>query len=148
MFQIGGGAGPGTRMRSVFRTQNKMTISSAYDDFCARTLSALAGAWQRLQYLAELRAPDGHYQHWGMARTFGDAAAQRTLAQVHSELFLEILRMPLRRLADQYSAAEIAACSSYLPENLQGGSPEHFSSIVSALAALAAARRPSPTPGA
>ncbi len=125
-----------------------MTISSAYDDFCARTLGALAGAWQRLQYLAELRAPDGRYRHWGMARTFGEAAAQRTLAQVHSELFLEILRLPLRHLAEQYSASEIAQWSAYLPEDLEGGTPEHFSSIVSALAALSAARRPSPTPGA
>ena len=83
-----------------------------------------------------------------MARTFGDVTAQRTLAQVHSKLFLEILRTPLRRLADQYSAAEIAQWSSYLPENLEGGTPEHFSSIVLALAALSAARPPSPTPGA
>ncbi len=125
-----------------------MTISSAYEDFSARTLSALTGAWQRLQYLAELRAPDGRYRHWGMARTFGDDAAQRTLAQVHTELFLEILRMPLRRLAGEYSAAELAQWSSYLPENLEGGVPEHLSSIVSALAALAAARRPSPPPAA
>ncbi|HVP44388.1 MAG TPA: hypothetical protein VMS96_13220 [Terriglobales bacterium] len=125
-----------------------MTISSAYDDFCARTLSALAGAWQRLQYLAQLRAPDGRYQHWGLARTFGDHAAQRALAQAHSELFLEILRTPLRRLDGEYSAEEAAQWSSYLPENAEGGSPEHFSSVVSALAALSAARRPSPTPGA
>ena len=148
MFQIRGRLGAGTRVRSVFGTQNKMTISSAYDDFSARTLSTLAGAWQRLQYLAELRAPDGRYRHWGMARTFSDDAAQRTLAQVHSELFLEILRTPLRRMADGSSAELLAAASAYLPANIEGGTPEHFSSIVSALAALSEARRPSPTPGA
>ena len=125
-----------------------MTISSAYDDFCARTLGVLAGAWQRLQYLAELRTPDGRYQHWGLARTFGEATAQRSLAQAHSEVFLEILRTPLHRLAQQSSAAEIKQLSSYLPGNLEGGTPQHFSSIVSALAALSAARPASPTPAA
>ena len=125
-----------------------MTICSAYEDFCAHTLSALGGVWQRLRYVAELRAPDGRYQHWGMARTFGDGATQRTLAQAHTELFLEILRMPLRRLAGDASIAESTGRSSYLPANLEGGTPEHFNSIVSALAALSEARRPSPTPGA
>ncbi len=132
----------------MFRTQNRMTISSAYDDFCARTLAILAGVWQRLRYVAELRAPDGRYRHWGMARTFGDDATQRALAQAHTELFLEVLRMPLRRLAAESPAAPFAAASSYLPAELEGGTPEHFNSIVSALAALAAARQPSPTPGA
>ena len=125
-----------------------MKISSAYDDFCARTLGALAGAWQRLQYLAELRAPDGRYQHWGLARTFGEATAQRALAQVHSEVFLELLRTPLRSLARQSSAAEIKQLSGYLPGNLEGGTPQHFNSIVSALTALSAARTSSPTPAA
>ncbi len=124
-----------------------MTISSAYDDFCAHTLAALGGLWERLRYLAELRAADGRYQHWGMARTFGDDATQRTLAEVHTELFLEVLRTPLRRLAGESSAFPLAGPSS-LPAHLEGGTPEHFNSIVSALAALAAARRQSPTPGA
>lgn len=132
----------------MFRTQNRMTISSAYDDFCARTLAALAGVWQRLRYLAELRAPGGRYRHWGMARTFGDDATQRALAQAHTELFLEVLRMPLRRLAAESPAAPFVGASSYLPADLEGGTPEHFNSIVSALSALAEARQPSPTPGA
>ncbi len=125
-----------------------MTISSAYDDFCARTLGAFAGVWQRLRYLAELRAPDGRYRHWGMARTFGDDATQRALAQAHTELFLEVLRMPLRLLAAESPASPFAGASACLPADLEGGTPEHFNSIVSALAALAAAQQPSPTPGA
>ncbi len=129
---------------SVFRTQNRMTISSAYDDFCARTLAVLAGVWQRLRYVAELRAPDGRYRHWGMARSFGDQATQRALAQAHTELFLEVLRMPLRRLAADSPAAPLAGASSYLPADLEGGTPEHFNSVVSALAALAESRRQSP----
>ncbi len=125
-----------------------MTISSAYDDFCSRTLAVLAGLWPRLRYVAELRAPDGRYRHWGMARTFGDDVTQRVLAQAHTELFLEVLRMPLRRLAAESPAAPFAGPSSYLPADLEGGTPEHFNSIVSALAALAAARPPSPNPAA
>ncbi len=124
-----------------------MTISSAYDDFCAHTLAALEGLGRRLAYLAELRTPDGRYRHWGMARSFGDDVTQRTLAAVHTELFLELLRTPLRSLAAD-PAPLLSASSAALPADLEGGAPEHFSSIVSALAALAEARRPSPTPGA
>ena len=125
-----------------------MTISSAYDDFCAHSLAALDGLGRRLAYVAELRGPDGRYQHWGMARTFGDDVVQRALAQAHTDLFLEMLRMPLRRLADEETMLGTGSLSSYLPADLEGGAPEHFNSIVSALAALAEARRPSPTPGA
>lgn len=125
-----------------------MTISSAYNDFCARTLAALVGAWERLRYVAELRAPDGRYRHWGLSRSFGDAAAQRALAQAHTELFLEVLRMPLRRLAGEASLPETFDLAAYLPGNLEGGTPEHFNSIVSALQALAEARRQSPPPAA
>ncbi len=148
MFQMGLGLELESGRISVFRTQNRMTISSAYDDFCARTLAALTGLWQRLRYLAELRAPDGRYRHWGMARTFGDDATQRALAQAHTELFLQVLRMPLRRLASESAVAPFADATSYLPADLEGGTPEHFNSIVSALAALAEARQLSPTPSA
>ena len=47
--------------------------------------------------------------------------------------------------AGQYAAAEQPEWSSYLPGNLEGGAPEHFNSVVSALAALSAARSSSPT---
>lgn len=125
-----------------------MTISSAYEDFCARTLTPLSGVWTKLRYVAELRAPEGDYRHWGLARTFGDDASQRALAQAHSELFLEILRTPLRHLADGFSAPERPDWSSYLPAHLEGGAPEHFNSVVSALTALAAARPSSLHPAA
>lgn len=125
-----------------------MAFSSAYEDFCLRTLAALVGAWQRLQHMAEMRASDGRYRHWGLSRTFGDAAAQRALAQAHTELFLQVLRMPLRSLAGEASTTQMSELASYLPGNLEGGIPEHFSSIVSALQALDEARRASPPPGA
>jgi len=125
-----------------------MTISSAYDDICAFTLTALGCAWERLRYLAGLRASDGRYLHWGLARTYGEEAAQRALAQAHSELFIEILRTPLRRLAGQSSALDGPDWSAYLPADLEGGTPQHFSSIVSSLTALAEARGQSPSPAA
>ena len=119
-----------------------MTISSAYEDFCLHTLSALAGAWQRLHYLAGMRAPDGRYRHWGLARTYGEAAAQRALAQAHTELFLQVLRMPLSSLAQESSPGDLVELASYVPGNLEGGTAEHFNSIVSALKALSEARKP------
>lgn len=123
-----------------------MTLASAYDDFRLRTLEALPGLWARLRYLAGLRAQDGGYQHWGMRRTFGDEAAQKAVAAAHSDVFLQLLRTPLRQLAREFtdsrsSSGEPVDWSLYVPADLGGGSVKHFNSIVSALQKLSSAPR-------
>ncbi len=130
-----------------------MTLASAQDDFRQRTLGSLPGLWARLRYLAGLRRPAGSYRHWGMSRTFGPETTQRAVGAAHSALFLQLLRTPLRRLqaefiAEDSSSPELLDWSLYVPQDLEGGSVEHFNSVVSALTALTEARRTSPTPGA
>lgn len=130
-----------------------MTLASAQDDFQQRTLGALPGLWAKLRYLAGLRGPAGAYRHWGMERTFGTETTQRVVAAAHSELFVQLLRTPLRQLRREFpeedpASAEMLDWSLYLPADLEGGSVEHFKSVVSALTALSAARPTSPTPGA
>lgn len=130
-----------------------MNLASAQDDFQQRTLGAIPGLWAKLRYLAELRGPAGAYCHWGMSRTFGVETTQRIVAAAHSELFLQLLRTPLRQLRTDFLrgdplSTELLDWSLYVPADLEGGSVEHFSSIVSALTALAGVRPQAPTPGA
>ena len=130
-----------------------MTLASAYEDFQRRTLGALPGLWARLRYIAGLRGPAGFYQHWGMSRTFGPEATQQVVSAAHSELFVKLLRTPLRQLTAEFtegkpSSDELLDWSLYVPANLEGGSVEHFKSVVSALLALSEARQRPPTPGA
>lgn len=130
-----------------------MTLASAYEDFQQRTLGALPGLWARLRYIAGLRGAAGSYRHWGMSRTFGSEATQHVVGTAHSELFVKLLRTPLRQLTTEFtegkpSSDELLDWSLYVPANREGGSVEHFNSVVSALLALSEARRRPPTPGA
>ncbi len=121
----------------------------------ARTLSAFPGLLSKLDYLAGLRHPDtGLYSHWGLARVYGETAAQQAMIEAHGLLVAEILRTPLRKLmedAADASAAHGAAAEDYLddlqercttlfPEQLGSGSSRHFSSVLHALSALAHAQ--------
>src|SRR5579864_4349474 len=69
---------------------------SAFEDFKRRTLSAIAGVWERFIYVAELRSQDGQYEHWGHRRVHGDVNSHSALARIHSELYLQVLRTPVR----------------------------------------------------
>ncbi len=123
-----------------------------------RSLAALPGRWARLLYLASLRQ-NGTYEHWGMSRIYGSAVAKRAMEEAHRDLFLEILRTPVRELwrdavqtareratSERTLISELAASmDALLPANFGGGSARHFSSVLLALEALAkrSANRPS-----
>jgi hypothetical protein len=123
-----------------------MTLVSAYEDLQQRTLGALPGLWSRVRYLAGLRGSEGSYRHWGLGRTFGEQASQRAFAAAHTDLFLQLLRTPLRDLLGEYQDAEqtpgeLLDWSLYIPAQQGGGSAAHFNSIVSALQELAGTPR-------
>lgn len=117
---------------------------SPFEDFMKRTMSVLQGIWSKLNYIRELRSSDGRYSHWGLARTHGEDATNTMLADVHSELYLQVLRTPLSELFEQLElSAEDAECSgaqlaaqlyrerrSLTPCDLRGGSPEHLRSVL------------------
>jgi len=126
-----------------------MTLLAIKDDFLQRSLARVPGLFGKLGYVAELRA-DGRYVHWGLERVYGEESSQRVVAEVHRGLFLQVLRMPLRRLledATQAAAAQRTDVRKYLeailrdpqsliPPNLGGGSVAHFNSVVAALLSL------------
>jgi hypothetical protein len=137
-----------------------MRFLPATEDFVLRTLSAVDGRWSKLQYVVSLRDQDGTYRHWGLARLYGEEQAGRTLESAHQQLFLEVLRTPLRELwADVRQTARgrgapesefvrelEAAGRALVPRDYAGGSLRHFNSVLAALSGLA---RQGPThPGA
>ena len=139
-----------------------MTLLSVGDDFVHTTLRAVPGLLGKLRYVAELRGEDGRYAHWGLARVYGEPAAQRALAEAHLALFLQVLRAPLRELLEdilQMAAAngeKPAVCTqnlqaslpALLPPELGGGSARHFSSVLEGLSSLSRSKRPASRPTA
>jgi hypothetical protein len=133
-----------------------MTILSPSDDFWYRSLAPLSNAVSRLDYVSGLRQPGGTYAHWGLSRTFGEAAANEAIAGAHSRIFSEILRTPLKRLVEELrnTASERGADTQevlselvsrgdrLIPPRLSGGSKRHFNSIWQALSALERALGP------
>lgn len=114
---------------------------SPFEDFQARTLSALSGLWTKLLYMTELRSGDGRYRHWGHGRVHGESASQVALARAHSELYIALLRTPIRELVEEIKVTgggsesrelvrKISAGNKLIiPDDLEGGSPRHFNSI-------------------
>ena len=127
---------------------NRGAKLSPIEDFRLRTLSALSGLWNKLLYIAELRSEDGKYHHWGHIRTHGEAASQAALAALHSELYLAALRTPISELMQQGGSTANEAhggtaiawtkieTSGLIPDDLAGGSPRQFNSVVLALRLL------------
>ena len=118
---------------------------SPFEDFQARTLSALPGLWTKLLYMAGLRCAQGKYRHWGHSRVHGESPSQLALARAHSELYITLLRSSIRELIEEIEMSSDGSDSTELvqrievgearmvPSNLEGGSPRHFSSIVLAV---------------
>jgi hypothetical protein len=133
----------------ISETGTDVTLLAIKDDFLERTLASIPGVLGKLDYVAELRE-NGRYVHWGLARIYGEEGAQRTMAEVHRGLFLQVLRMPVRKLFEDVkrsAAAQRCEVKRYLrpvlrdpralmPANLGGGSEAHFNSVVAALLAL------------
>ena len=76
-----------------------MTLKSAVEDLVGTTLAAVSGIFGKLEYISSLRdAGREPYAHWGLARVYGEAAAQEALAEAHRLLFLRVLHTPLSEL--------------------------------------------------
>lgn len=136
-----------------------MTLKSAFEDLLSTTLAALSGSLAKIEYLSSLR-PGGTatpYQHWGLSRVYGDAAAQQALAEAHRGLFLNVLRTSLKDLHSGAALGKEALAqpgrdyleqlrahhTDLLPADLGGGSVRHFSSVLRALSGLAKYAPPS-----
>lgn len=127
-----------------------MTLHSAIEDLQETTLRAFAGCLNKLEYLAALRDKGGGYEHWGLARVYGDLAAKKALARAHRSLLSKILAMPIRKLAEDakqssenagiptvdYVERLATASPNLLPQGPGAGSARHLSSVLHALSSL------------
>lgn len=114
---------------------------SPFEDLKLRTLSAFTGIWEKLLYVSELRSSQGKYHHWGHSRVHGEDRSQAALRQIHSDLYVELLRTPMSELKTMLESDEkrsvvsitrriTEAGKKMVPEKLEGGSRRHFNSIV------------------
>ena len=113
---------------------------------------AYSGVLAKIEYLSSLRRGDSTsaYGHWGLARVYGEKAAQQAMAEAHRMLFLKFLRTSLRDLHQgaalgegslkipgrDYLATLQARQAELLPADLGGGSARHFNSVLRALSSL------------
>ena len=139
-----------------------MGLVSALEDLSSRTLAAIPGLLGRLEYVSSLRV-EGHYAHWGLARVYGERAAQRAMVDAHKMLLEEVLQTPLAMLVQDSEAACAAQGretptyldelrnrrTDLLPEGSSGpATTRHLSSVLSALSALTKAQRSATPPTA
>lgn len=128
-----------------------MTLLSASDDLRYRTLTALNSVLERFAYVVSLRDSEGQYRHWGLSRIYGQRVANDAAAEIHTQLWLEVLRTPIpklqRELQDMDSDKRDVVLTTLKssgplskPANIEGGGARHFSSVLSALDCLEKAK--------
>ena len=132
-----------------------MTLKSALEDLSHTTLEAITGCLRKLEYLAGLRAHEGHYSHWGFGKVYGKATANKTLGAAHREVVSEVLSTPLGTLLEdaertsrqigvdpeQYLGDLAQRGKALLPSDPGAGSARHLSSVLSALSGLERSRQ-------
>ena len=131
-----------------------MRLKSAIEDFEANTLGAVPGSLGRLFYVGRLQGSNGTgngtYEHWGLAKVYGDEAAQDAIRVSHRILLSEILKKPLaallkdvlascsnERLTERDFLARLAQTS---PKPLSPAARAHLGSVLNALSALVESR--------
>ena len=85
-----------------------MRLKSALEDFEANTLGVVPGLLGRLSYVGRLHDGEGTYDHWGLAKVYGDDAAQSAIRASHRVLLSEVLKKPLSVLLKD----ALASCSN------------------------------------
>lgn len=127
-----------------------MNLNSPSEDLAASTLASIAGTLRKLEYLSGLRSQTGRYVHWGLARVYGEAAANGALQRAHRAVLSQVLSTPLRNLlidAEQSSKLAGLEPEAYLqrlkargpcllPPEPDVGSGRHLNSVLRALSEL------------
>ena len=115
-----------------------MSIKTPLEDFLKTTMAAMPGYWYKLVYLAGLRSSSQKYGHWGMARRYGLRASHPAISAAHSDLFLQLLSTPVKKLVEDASASSETENQAHfleelwesrgrmIPTDLGGGSAKHF----------------------
>lgn len=130
-----------------------MRLLSAHEDFVERTMGAVHGTLEKLEFFSGIRSSAEEYHHWGMERTYGRECAQDAIRKAHTTAFVAELSTPLSDLwAELVSAAEsqgtdmlesaqaILAAPGVVPQELGGGSRAHHHYVLTSLFLLARTR--------
>jgi hypothetical protein len=141
----------------------KMELLESLDNFIKRTLSVVPGLWHKLAYLGGLRKDSGEYDHWGLAKRYGNVATKTALSAAHEQVFIDVLRKPVATLLsevqenatekdlpqEEYVEELWISRKPMTPVELGGGSQKHFEVTLETLKSLVrrkAARRGVPPP--
>jgi hypothetical protein len=135
-----------------------MRLKSALEDFETNTLGAVRGLLSRLSYVGSLRDGNGKYNHWGLARVYGNDGAQSAIRASHRALLLEVLKKPLAILLkdtqascsrEQLTESEFLASPTLCtPTPVSPAARTHLKSVLSALSALVESRNDASPQGA
>ena len=127
-----------------------MRLKSALEDFEANTLGAVPGLLGRLSYVGGLQDGKGTYEHWGLAKVYGNEAAQCAIRASHRVLLSEVLKKPLAVLLKDVPAScanehltereFLASLTHCPPKPLSPAALAHLRSVLSALSALVESR--------
>jgi hypothetical protein len=145
------------RLVLLFGKRKFVLVTSAFEDFEGRTLSAVPGLLGKLGYVAHLCNSSGAYSHWGLEKVHGSDAAGKAIRSSQRTLVTRILRTPLRDLADDLQTSATGAemkdfeflsalgrpVKGDLPVQNFRASEKHFMSVLHTLSALAQNRVPS-----
>jgi len=133
-----------------------MRLKSALEDFESNTLGAVRGLLGRLSYVGGLqdenRTNHGRYDHWGLAKIYGDDAAQGAIRTCHRMLLSEVLKKPLAVLLKDVTVScsnehrteedflSSLTSASSLPKLPSPAARAHLKSVLGALSALVETR--------
>jgi|ERR1017187_4173899 hypothetical protein len=123
-----------------------MRLKSAREDFETNTLGAVPGLLGRLSYVGRLQDGKGKYEHWGLAKVYGDDAAQGAISAAHRILISEVLKKPLGELlkdvvtscANEHPKEKesVVSLRQAAPRPLSAAARAHLKSVMNALSAL------------
>lgn len=123
-----------------------MRLRSAPEDFAVNTLEAVPGLLSRFFYVGRLHDGEGMYEHWGMARIYGEDAAQCAIRASHRVLLSKVLKQPLASLLKDVPAScelgrltereLLTSLAHSQPKMLSPSARAHLRSVLSALLAL------------
>jgi hypothetical protein len=119
-----------------------MALLSPVEDFLIRSLGPVKSAVARLKYLGEIRRDSG-YEHWGMEHAYGAERTNAALAEIHSMLWLEVLRTPIKRLKEESEPRPDDSIRTFfspglVPSDTRGTSVRHMRLVATTLSILAA----------
>jgi len=135
-----------------------MRLKSAREDFETNTLGAVPGLLGRLSYVGRLHDGKGKYEHWGLAKVYGDDAAQCAISASHRILLSDVLKKPLELLLKEAIASSsnehlterefLVLLERSSPTHLSPAARAHLASVLSALWALVESRNDANPPSA